>query len=150
LQKLTVPSGWETWGSPPATESSTPPVLYSSQFGLTLSLSIPSSIFGFELEPNAFKVATFTVDFYDGSIVVGTLSQAINGSAGALLYAASDISFSEVVITHNTSDSSPTGEFAIAQVRYNPVPGSLPVLGAAAAFGFSRKLRKRIKTRAQA
>ena len=27
-----------------------------------------------------------------------------------------------------------------------PVPGPLPVLGAAAAFGFSRKLRKRIKT----
>ena len=26
-----------------------------------------------------------------------------------------------------------------------PVPGPLPALGAAAAFGFSRKLRKRIK-----
>jgi hypothetical protein len=32
-------------------------------------------------------------------------------------------------------------------VEVQPVPGPLPILGITAAFGFSRKLRKRIKTR---
>jgi hypothetical protein len=32
-------------------------------------------------------------------------------------------------------------------VKVNPVPGPLPLLGVGAAFGFSRNLRKRIKTR---
>lgn len=31
------------------------------------------------------------------------------------------------------------------QVTTNPVPGPLPVLGAGAAFGFSRRLRRRIQ-----
>jgi hypothetical protein len=36
--------------------------------------------------------------------------------------------------------------FTYAQATlYTPVPGPLPLFGAAAAFGFSRKLRKRIK-----
>jgi hypothetical protein len=34
----------------------------------------------------------------------------------------------------------------VTWAQATPVPGPLPVLGAAAAFGFSRKLRKRIKT----
>ena len=49
VQKRQVGSSWLTWGSPPATESSTPPVLFYTGDSLTLSLSSPSSIFGFEL-----------------------------------------------------------------------------------------------------
>ena len=44
---------------------------------------------------------------------------------------------------------SPTRPFSWAQARVVPddipVPGPLPALGAVAAFGFSRKLRKRIR-----
>lgn len=34
----------------------------------------------------------------------------------------------------------------IANFTYNAVPGPLPILGVAASFGYSRKLRKRIKS----
>ena len=37
------------------------------------------------------------------------------------------------------------GGVSIAQLPSTHVPGPLPVLGAVAAFGFSRKLRKRVK-----
>ena len=153
VSKRTVPINWGTWGSPPATETSTPPLLYSDgQTSLTLSLSNPSNIFGFELEPDPFGVQNFTVEFYDSAATrLGTLGLSPNGNAGALLSAASDGNlFSQVVIK---SDSGV--DFAIAQLRYGkgtppPVPGPLPLFGAAAAFGFSRKLRKRIKARSQA
>jgi hypothetical protein len=42
----------------------------------------------------------------------------------------------------NASDSQ---TYAVATQILAPVPGPLPLFGAAAAFGFSRKLRKRIK-----
>jgi hypothetical protein len=38
-----------------------------------------------------------------------------------------------------------TQRYAVGTVIPSPAPGPLPLLGAAAAFGFSRKLRKRIK-----
>ena len=51
------------------------------------------------------------------------------------------------------TDVRPTGEYLGADgishgevEDYAPVPGPLPLLGVGAAFGFSRKLRKRIKT----
>ncbi|MCX5951713.1 MAG: hypothetical protein NT158_11330 [Cyanobacteria bacterium] len=53
---------------------------------------------------------------------------------------------------YNNNNISPlaTAQFVWAQATlYSstaaPVPGPLPAFGAAAAFGFSRKLRKRIK-----
>ena len=39
-----------------------------------------------------------------------------------------------------------TGIDNVGYIPSNPVPGPLPVLGVAATFGFSRKLRQRIKT----
>jgi hypothetical protein len=38
-----------------------------------------------------------------------------------------------------------TKQYAQATLTVSPAPGPLPLFGAAAAFGFSRKLRKRIK-----
>ena len=37
------------------------------------------------------------------------------------------------------------GGLSIAQLPSTPVPGPLPVAGAATAFGFSRKLRRRLR-----
>jgi ABC-type phosphate transport system substrate-binding protein len=38
-----------------------------------------------------------------------------------------------------------SGGLSIAQLPSTPVPGPLPVAGAATAFGFSRKLRRRLR-----
>ena len=146
VQKRQVGSSWLTWGSPPATESSTPPVLFYTGDSLTLSLSSPSSIFGFELQPNIFSQFSYTASYYSGASLLGSINRSPDGSAGALLYAAStrDITRVEISATGTSSQG-----FAIAQLRYGAgttsVPGPLPILGVAAAFGFSRKLRKRIK-----
>ena len=127
-----VPNSWATWGSPPATESSTPNVLWNEGFNtLTLTFS-PASIVGFELEPDNFAVEEVTAQFFDGTNLVGTIDLSPNGSAGALLFAAqTDQAFTSVVITDLAG-----GDFAIAQLRYAPVgggttpePGTMVLLG---------------------
>ena len=125
-----VPGSWATWGSPPATESSTPNVLWNEGFNtLTITVS-PSSIVGFELEPDNFAVEEVTAQFFDGANLVGTIDLSPNGSAGALLFAAqTDEAFTSVVITDLAG-----GDFAIAQLREAPVgstpePGTMVLLG---------------------
>jgi len=117
LLKITVPSGWATWSSPPNSESATPAVLWNQGGGsLTMDLSVPVTTFGFELEPDPFSTETFNVDFVflNGPTVVGTISLSVNGFFGARLFAATtqDLPFDQIVI-NGTSD------FAIAQVRYD-------------------------------
>jgi hypothetical protein len=46
-----------------------------------------------------------------------------------------------------TPAASATVKYAIATAPVPPVPGPLPLLGAAAAFGWSRQLRRRIRIR---
>jgi PEP-CTERM motif len=125
-----VPNSWATWGSPPFTESSTPNVLWNEGFNtLTITVS-PSSIVGFELEPDNFAVEEVTAQFFDGTNLVGTIDLSPNGSAGALLFAAqTDQAFTSVVITDLAG-----GDFAIAQLRDAPVtttpePGTMVLLG---------------------
>lgn len=137
LTKGSVPGGgWSSWGSPPNTESSTPPVLATSASltSLSLNLLIPSTTFGFELEPGNGTNYTISVDFKQGATVIGNVSLAVNSTAGALLFAARSISnpFTSLVI------SSPAGAqgFALAQVRYNTsVPEPSTYVMVAAAFG---------------
>ena len=147
VEKRTVGVTWTTWGSPPATESSSPPVLYSDSASQLLTLSRPSVIFGFELQPADLSAYVYTADFFSGTSLIGSITQAVNGNAGAILFAASDNSpFTSVSISGGDRSG-----FAMAQFRYaaqqpqQQVPGPLPILGVAAAFVYSRKLRKRIK-----
>jgi len=62
-----------------------------------------------------------------------------------------EFSYLELFYTNNGNTqyaSWPTGDPSLLWAQATPVhpaPGPLPLLGAAAAFGFSRKLRKRIK-----
>lgn len=119
VKKLIVPNcGWPTWSAPPFSESATPPVLNSNcSFSLTLNLSKPSCIFGFELEPNPFADICFTIQFFSGQTLIGAITKVINGYAGARLIAAEtscDNLFDRVVITGGS-------DFSIAQVRYNTV-----------------------------
>lgn len=126
-----VPNSWATWGSPPFTESSTPNVLWNEGFNtLTISFS-PTSIMGFELEPDNFAVEEVTAQFFNGTNLVGTIDLFPNGSAGALLFAAqTDQAFTSVVITDLAG-----GDFAIAQLREGnppsptPEPGTMVLLG---------------------
>ncbi|MFI5117650.1 MAG: PEP-CTERM sorting domain-containing protein [Terriglobales bacterium] len=126
-----VPNSWATWGCPPATESCTPNVLWNQGFNsLTISFS-PTSIMGFELEPDNFAVEEVTAQFFNGTNLVGTIDLFPNGSAGALLFAAqTDQTFTSVVITDLAG-----GDFAIAQLREGnppnptPEPGTMVLLG---------------------
>jgi hypothetical protein len=150
LTKGQVPTDWGSWSSPPNSQSSTPAVLYREPLKtLNVFLSKPSVTFGFELEPSIFGTYTFSAHFYSGLALVGSISQAIQGYAGARLFAASDSSnpFTSVRIDSSTAD--PVG-FAIAQLRYESAPPAkapspLPVWGAVSAFAASRRLRRLVR-----
>src|ERR1700759_1770492 len=76
LNVATVPNGWNFWGSPPATESSSPKVVFTDPnvTRITLRLSTPSNTFRFEVEPSlrgaAFPLPptpfTMTATFMNG------------------------------------------------------------------------------------
>jgi len=131
MSENNVPNSWATWGCPPATESCTPNVLWNEGFNsLTITFS-PTSIIGFELEPDNFAVEEVTAQFFDGANLVGTIDLFPNGSAGALLFAAqTDQAFTSVVITDLAG-----GDFAIAELRAGspptttPEPGTMVLLG---------------------
>src|SRR5262245_6466960 len=119
--KQTVPGGWSTWGSPPDTESATPYVLTAlDQTKLTLRYSVRGRRFGVEVESNNFDVFNFTATFRRGdSTKIGSITRAVDGSAGALLFAG-------LVRSARTKDRIKTltikadpdaGGFAIAQLR---------------------------------
>jgi hypothetical protein len=135
LQVLEVPSTWGTWSSPPFSESATPIVLFNQAGTLTITLSQPAAIFGFELEANALSNGEFTAVFYGelGEITVGPLLAA--NVAGARLFAVSGDGdkFNRVVI-------SGSDDFAIAQIRYalqqvDP-PTTVPEPASAALWAF--------------
>lgn len=132
----TVPGSWGSWGAPPATESATPRLLAAfNATSLTVTLSVPSHTFGFEIEPNGSgttpQTYLITAQFYNGGTLLGTTSQYVNWDSGALLAAASDSStITSVVITAPASANG----FAMAQFRYGstllapvyttPLPGT--------------------------
>src|SRR5262249_17863251 len=90
MQAATVPDSWATWNSPPATESSTPRVLWTGgATSVTLTLSQPATTFGVEVEPNPFEVHTITATFFSAQGTIGLVSQAVDGFHGALLAAGS-------------------------------------------------------------
>jgi hypothetical protein len=142
MTALTVPTGWGSWASPPFTESATPRVLWTQGSGLTLTLSMGTNTFGFELEPNATGLHAFSVAFFEGAALVGTIDQNVSGDSGARLFAVmtSTNLFDRVVIIGD--------DFAIAQVRYGtsgpevPEPTTMLLLGTGL-VGVATKLRKR-------
>lgn len=122
MTKTTVGVDWQTWNVPPAVESATPEVLYqTASSSLTLTLSVPSTTFGFELQGNELVVSQFFVGFYEGVTLVGSVDLAVDGNGGALLFAGSTTTspFTTVAITNTSLNA---GGYAIANLRYTPVP----------------------------
>ena len=116
-----VPDTWQTWASPPDTESPTPRVLWSQgSTQLTMTISPPScslGTFGFEAEPNPFDVRAMTARFFAGEQEVGSVTRNVDGFAGARLFsaAAARAPFTRVVFSSST-------DFAIAQLRRPQCP----------------------------
>ncbi len=149
-----VPTGWGTWGSPPDTETSTPVVLWAiGVTDLTMNLSSPEAVFGFEAEPDFQAVESMTANFYSGpnlgGILLGSISLDVNGASGALLFAASSDPFQsvELVMNNPLTIDGVVDDFAIANLRFSPAvpePASVLLLGAGlAGFGLRQLRRKK-------
>lgn len=144
VQVRTVPDNWNTWNSTPATESSFPRVLFANNgSSLTMVLPRPVSVFGFEAQPESFRIADITVEFFSDMALVGTISRDVDGFGGALLFAGStDASITSVRIT--TDDIG----FALAQIRLAiPEPPSVALLGAGVVGLLGSKLARHRKDR---
>ena len=136
LMAATVPSGgWGTWSTPPSAESATPRVLsaFSALTTLTVTLSQSTPTFGFEIEPMNYGFFTITITFMNGNIALGSVTQTINGEAGAPLAAMTSAAapITGAVITLPVA----AGGLAVGQFRYGPVsnvvPSGAPALGPA-------------------
>lgn len=139
MKRLTIPTSWAGWGSPPATEKSNaacpdlgincPPVLWSKGANdVIMILSSPEKIFGFEAQPNNPEIESMTASFFDaGGNLVGSITLTPSGYFGAELFAASsDTAFKSVILTDNgpkgTCANGTICDFAIANVRFSPNP----------------------------
>jgi len=115
-EKRSVPNSWGTWGSPPDTEGAEPDIIWTLGLSsFTINSAAPLSSFGVEAEPNPFEEHVISVSYYSGpdgsGDLVGTISRAVSGDAGAKLFAAStDTPFQSVVISSDV-------DFAFGQVR---------------------------------
>ena len=122
--------GWSNWGSPPATEGSTPVVAATTNLSLTLTLAAPSTTFGFEVTPTSSCPILspcpylITSTFYNGATVLGTIPLSIDGNSAALEAATSTVPITSVVVTAAAG----SGGFAIARVRFTPFFTTVPTL----------------------
>ncbi|NLH98981.1 MAG: hypothetical protein GX446_05745 [Chthonomonadales bacterium] len=120
--------GWATWASPPWVEPTPTDVFYSGVTSLTLSFSQQVGIFGFEAEPDPYGQYLMTARFYNGASLVGSISQYVEGNAGARLFAAQGDLFDRVVFESDV-------DFAIGNLRYGNGPDVVPEAGTLAGFG---------------
>ena len=140
---------WSTWGSSPDTEDDSPAIWYTlGATSMTFTFDNAVKVWGFEAEPNPFAVHDFTVEYYQGSTLVGTITRSIDGNAGARLLAASATPggwFTSVKVYSDT-------DFAIAQLRYAlavPEPATWAMLIAGFGMvGFAARRRRAMEQRA--
>jgi hypothetical protein len=126
MVKLQVPTTWGTWNCPPHTVTCTPAVLWSNGASeITMTLSRPVSVFGFEAQPDLSDVEPMTAMFFGaGDNLLGEVPLDVSGDAGALVFAAS----SSTPIDSVTFTDAANKDFAIADVEFLRTPEPLPVL----------------------
>jgi hypothetical protein len=122
MEKRTVGLSWGTWGVPPFTEDAFPPILWTNFVDqLTMRISRDVQAFGFELEPNAFNIISFTASFYSSTRqLLGTITRDVDGSGGARLFAAYVTGTTPLIRGVRVGSTGGPLGFAIAQVRYAP------------------------------
>ena len=116
------------------------------------SVGTPDGVFGVGFE--FFNRGTPLVPLYDAFVTFGDGSQQnipLPFAAFPPLYAffgiTSNLSVKSIAFGLPNGQATKEGFFGIDNLTIGkPVPGPLPLLGVGAAFGFSRKLRKRIKS----
>lgn len=120
---------WCAWSGPPEGEEANPPVLFSFGTTLTMTLSNPSRIFGFELMPNLQtppETHSVRVDFFSGANLIQSITRTLTltcdpGNGGSRLFSVQvdepdGPCIDNVVITVLTPQ--PAQGFSIAQIRY--------------------------------
>jgi hypothetical protein len=135
LTAASIGTGWNFWGAPPNTESSTPRLLETDPgvTTVTLALSAPATTFGFELDPANVAGSPFsmTATFLNGATTVGTITRTIAFNGALLMAGSSATPITSVVITAPGA----AGGFAIAQLRFGNVllapVSTVPALGTA-------------------
>jgi hypothetical protein len=117
MEKRSVPGSWATWGSPPATESATPNILYTAG-GTSVTVTLPKrgakkGVAGMEVEPDPFEVHTFTATYTKKSgAEICTATVDADGNAGARLLAAKGVKRAKTITV--SSDVA----FSVAQIRW--------------------------------
>ena len=126
LRKLNgYPDGWSArWNVKPHVEQETPPVLYTVQKNhVSITLSKPCTVFGFELSPNLYDTFEFTAGFYSRmeNPPYARVTRQVTTPLGALLFAVkSDKPFDQIEVQFTGDLDGPVHPFgfAIANIRY--------------------------------
>jgi hypothetical protein len=126
LQVRQIPDCYNPLLSKPSSESTTPTVLNTGYDGtaVTLNLSQPVSVFGFEVVVNSCQhPVAVTARFYAGANEVGSVqrtlqSQCVGGLGDVDLFAWADAGITSAVVSVQEPQTF-DGGFSLAQIRYS-------------------------------
>ncbi len=131
-----------------------PGIVTGNVFGLSDNIVFqilfdkPVATFGMGVFDPNFAGNVLTAYDVNGNVLETTTSNTINfpvGAPGGQWSTYVGFTYNAHVIKKITLAGINSDLLSIDNVAYQRVPGPLPILGAAAAFGYSRKLRKRLK-----
>ena len=115
----------------------------NTQDGLNICATFPGRCW------NSFYKVDFGIQANDTTVPIKNIYEAIGDTKGALIMSLHNgdnktfpIAANDIIVEISWPANQAIGDMSD---DYQQVPGPLPILGAGAAFGFSRKLRGRIK-----